>query len=76
MLALTNLSKKLVDKAGPDATAILLSELNSVQDEWEDAAGKGKLLKLKPKLVVGVVIQIVNNNFICGTFSSVQNECD
>merc|ERR1712176_687108 len=38
VLALTNLSKKLVDKAGPDATAILLSELNSVQDEWEDAA--------------------------------------
>ena len=46
MLALTNLSKKLVDKAGPDATAILLSELNSVQDEWEDAAGKGKFLSL------------------------------
>ncbi|KAL5267299.1 hypothetical protein ACHWQZ_G004368 [Mnemiopsis leidyi] len=38
VVALTNLSKKLVDKAGPDATAILLSELNSVQDEWEDAA--------------------------------------
>ena len=47
MLALTNLSKKLVDKAGPDATAILLSELNSVQDEWEDAAGEGQLFKLK-----------------------------
>ena len=40
VLELTNLSKKLVDKAGPDATAILLSELNSAQDEWEDAAGE------------------------------------
>ena len=40
VMGLSTLSKGLVERAGPDATAILLSELNSVQDTWEDTAGK------------------------------------
>ena len=33
------LSKKLVDKANPDGTAAVLSELNTIQDDWEDTGG-------------------------------------
>eukprot|EP00116_Pleurobrachia_bachei_P000430 sb/3460692/ len=39
MATVSNLGKKLVNRAGADATAILLSELNEAKDLWEETAG-------------------------------------
>ena len=52
VVSLTALSKKLVDKAGPDATAIILSELNSVQDQYEDATGNKYIMTIHYHLII------------------------